>query len=235
MTGKTFVVIPTYCEANNISLLLETLHDIFTKNQIDYCIVIVDDNSSDGTVDFVHKFNTQYNNTILIEREGKLGLGSATREGMKTALASHQCQRIITMDADFSHNPLDIPRLIAHGGDLVIGSRYVTGGKIYGWKLHRKLISWGANTFCRLFLKTEVKDNTANFRLYSASCAEASLEAKGRDFEWIVSALITVKKKGFKAHEIPVTFINRKLGASKLSLHHLIRWLGFLFTAPKQN
>lgn len=154
---------------------------------------------------------------------------------MGKALSYPSCQAIVTMDADFSHDPKDVPRLVAEGHEVVIGSRYVAGGKIEGWKRHRKLFCWGANLFCRSMLRTGVWDNTTNFRYYSRDDTEAVLKAEGRDFEWVISALVAAKRGGFQAREIPVTFIDRENGVSKLGSRQITRWICFLLKSVFQK
>lgn len=228
MKTRVCIVTPTFQEAQNIVPLVEELYSISKQTGLSLGVIVVDDNSPDGTANLVRGLCSRYENIELIQRQSKSGLGSAVRDGMARALSSSDCQAIVTMDADFSHDPKDIPRLIEAGGDLVVGSRYVRGGKIKGWGLGRKMISWGANTACHIMLKTGVRDNTANFRLYSRDCALACLGVAEGDFEWIVSSLVLARKRGFRAREIPVTFVNRKKGESKLRLRHIFRWFKFL-------
>jgi dolichol-phosphate mannosyltransferase len=229
MNATICVVIPTYQEVDNIGPLISQLKTISRERKLELGVIVIDDNSPDGTAAVVQEFSGNDENVILIQRQEKSGLGSATSTGIKKALSFPSCQAIITMDSDFSHDPKDIPRLITEGAELVVGSRYVTGGKIEGWSIYRNMISLVANTTCRFFLRTGVHDNTANFRYYSRRCAEACLDARGHDFEWIISVLLKAKKQGFKAHEVPVKFVNRKQGKSKLQPGHILRWSRFLF------
>ena len=211
---KPYIVIPTYQEAENIDKLLNELSN--------YTVIIVDDSSPDGTAEIARK----YNNTVVISRPSKLGLGSAVRDGIRKALADPECTCIVTMDSDYSHDPKDVVRLV--GADCVIGSRYALGGKIIGWNTYRKLTSRVANLVCRVLLRTGVTDNTTNFRAYSRKCAETLLLVEGKNYEWPVLCLATIRRHGFKAHEIPVTFVNRRNGDSKLSSKHILKWLGFV-------
>lgn len=212
---KTCVVIPTLNEAENISTLLNSLTD--------YKVIVVDDNSPDGTAAIAEKAGA-----TVIRRPAKMGLGSAVREGVRKALEDKECTHIITMDADFSHDPKDVCRLLNTDKSFVIASRYVFGGKIVGWSASRRLTSKIANLICRTLLRTNTNDNTTNFRLYSRECAEVLLTVEGQNYEWPVLCLVAVKKAGFTAYEVPVTFINRQNGDSKLDSKHILRWLGLI-------
>jgi dolichol-phosphate mannosyltransferase len=192
--------------------------------------VIVDDNSPDGTADIAAKLNRIYGNIVVRRRGRKQGLGTALVEGLKTALAMDDVDRIVTLDGDFSHNPIEIPHLLSasQGAGLVQGSRYVQSGSIGGWSLTRRLTSHVANIFCRLFLGTGVHDCTGNFRVYSRECAQAIVRhTRGKGFEWVVEAAFAAKKCGFVLKEVPIGFTDRKNGSTKLKAIEIVNWAFF--------
>lgn len=214
---KTIIVIPTYNEAENIEKLIKK---IFSLNIPDLEILIVDDNSPDGTADIVTKLQTPINRLHLIKRRGKLGLGSAYIAGFKEALKLN-ADYIFEMDADFSHDPDDLPRLLqaAQNADLVIGSRKIMGGKIIGWGFTRKLMSNGAMWFSRILLGLKSRDVTAGFRCFRREVLlKIKLDEIGSNgYAFQEELLYRTEKFGFKVAEVPVTFIDRQEGKSKLS------------------
>ena len=165
--NNVVVIIPTYNESKNISILL----DLLVNLSID--ILIVDDNSPDGTARIVQNFSDNHKSINLIERPKKLGLGSAYRDGFKWALEQGY-KHCIEMDGDFSHTIVDLQNLIKFKDefDLVIGSRYIKGGKTEGWSNGRKLLSMTANKAAKILLGTKVNDMTSGFRIYSKECLE---------------------------------------------------------------
>ncbi|HBU06616.1 MAG TPA: dolichyl-phosphate beta-D-mannosyltransferase, partial [Candidatus Magasanikbacteria bacterium] len=208
------IVIPTYNEAKNIAKLV---NKIFGLNIPGLEIMVVDDNSPDGTGKIVEKLNLPIH---LINRSGKLGLGSAYIAGFKEAI-KQQADYIFEMDADFSHDPDDIPKILqaTDNADLVIGSRKITGGKIIGWGWLRKFMSNGAMWFSRLLLGLQAKDVTAGFRCFRRQVLEKieldKIKSNGYAFQ--EELLYKTQKLGFIIKEIPVTFIDREEGKSKLS------------------
>jgi dolichol-phosphate mannosyltransferase len=136
----------------------------------------------------------------------------------------------VTLDADLSHNPVDIPRLLeaSSEADLVQGSRYVAKGRISNWGFKRRLTSRVANVICILLLRTTVRDSTGNFRVYSRRCAEVLINrTKGKGFEWVVEAMSVARGAGFSVREIPITFTNRKAGKTKLKIREITEWASF--------
>ncbi len=216
---KTFVVIPTYNEKENI---VELINDIFLLAIEDLNIIVVDDNSPDKTAEAVVQLQAVYPGKLyLIKRYNKLGIGSAYIAGFKKAL-SLDAKLIMEMDADFSHDPKDIPRLIEaceSGFDLAIGSRKITDGKIVGWNFKRKLMSNGAMFISRLFLRLKTKDVTAGFRCFRRHVLEKinidTIKSNGYAFQ--EELLYRTEKLGFNIKEIPVIFADRRVGQSKLS------------------
>ena len=208
------VIIPTYNESKNISILL----DLLVNLSID--ILIVDDNSPDGTARIVQNFSDNYKSVNLIERPKKLGLGSAYRDGFKWAIEQGY-KHCIEMDGDFSHTIIDLQNLIKFKDefDLVIGSRYIEGGKTEGWSNSRKLLSMTANKAAKVLLGTKINDMTSGFRIYSKECLEDinyfSTTSNGYSFQIEMTYLSYLKNKSIK--EIPITFHERNLGDSKMS------------------
>ncbi len=225
---KTTIVIPTYNEKENIELLLTA---IFNLTIPELSIIIIDDNSPDGTATCVKRI--QVNHPIsLIERKEKLGLGSAYIIGFKQALTDG-ADIIIEMDADFSHDPKDLPRLIQaiENSDIGIGSRKIAGGQIIGWNMRRHIMSNGAMTISRLFLGLKTHDITAGFRVYRRYVLEQiSLDKiKNNGYAFQEEILWRVEKHGFRVLEIPVTFADREHGKSKLSKKDILEFFLFIF------
>lgn len=224
-----YIILPTYNEKENI---LDLLKAIFSLPIADLKVLVIDDNSPDGTAEIVKQMQPQYN-LGLIERPGKLGLGSAYVMGFKKALAEG-AKFIMEMDADFSHQPSDIPRLLAavEGGvDLAIGSRRVRGGKIIGWNWWRLFMSWGAMTFSRFVLGLKTKDVTAGFRCYRREILEQIPlnEIKSNGYSFQEEMLFLVEKSGAKIEEVPVVFNDRQKGKSKLSKKDIIDFFLIVF------
>lgn len=213
---KTVIVIPTYNESENIERLIRS---IFALRIPGLEILVVDDASPDGTARIVQKLQDTFD-IHLLQREGKLGIGSAYIAGFKKAL-SLGADLIFEMDADFSHDPHDLPQMIqkAKDADLVIGSRKIKGGNIIGWGLTRKLMSNGAMWFSRTILSLKTKDVTAGFRCFRRSVLETlnldAIHSNGYAFQ--EELLYKTEQAGFSVAEIPVTFVDRQEGKSKLS------------------
>ncbi len=186
-------------------------------------ILFVDDNSPDGTAAIIRELMAQFPNRIFLEeRQGKLGLGTAYIHGFKWSL-KQQYDYIFEMDCDFSHNPLDLPRLLEactqKGADLSIGSRYTKGGKVQNWPMGRILMSYFASVYVRMILFIGIADTTAGFMCYSNKVLKAidldNIHFKGYAFQ--IEMKYAAKRKGFKIIEVPITFIDRQFGESKMS------------------
>lgn len=222
------IVIPTYNEALNIENLLK---EILSLPLPDLITIIVDDNSPDGTAviaERVKKRNAEWFNSIfVIKRLKKMGLGSAYVAGFKKALELG-ADYIFEMDADFSHNPQDIPTMVekAQNFDLVIGSRKIKGGKVIGWNWYRKLMSAGAMFVSRLLLRLKPKDVTAGFRCYTRRVLQKInlSEIKSNGYAFQEEMLYRVQNLGFRITEVPVIFRDRRLGRSKLSKKDIIEF-----------
>jgi len=208
---KLSIAIPTYNEKENIPVLVKKISSIFKQNKIDGEIIIVDDNSPDGTGKSAEKLKKEYKNVKVIHRKGKLGLSSAVLDGFKIA----EGDVLGVMDADLSHPPEIIPKMfdaIKEGYDFVIGSRYTKGGKIQGWTFYRKFISRGATLLAKPF--TKVKDPMSGFLMIRKECLKGkNFNPKG--FKICLEFLVKAKYKNVK--EVPITFTDRAKGKSKAS------------------
>ncbi|MFX0103835.1 MAG: polyprenol monophosphomannose synthase, partial [Candidatus Hodarchaeota archaeon] len=231
---KVAFVLPTYNERENIHLLIPVLEDMMEKNHIDGHIVIVDDNSKDGTAKVAIQFAKAYQNIMVIERPGKMGLGSAYRLGFKHALSLEK-DVVFMMDADLSHRPSYIPDFLKtmkkYNSGLVIGSRYVEKGATKGWPMRRKLVSHGANFLGKLIIGSyEVSDMTSGFRAFKAETLDKinynQLTSNG--YAFIGELLYKTKAAKYRIKEIPIVFHERELGKSKLGIDEVKGFIIFL-------
>jgi dolichol-phosphate mannosyltransferase len=218
-SSDSIVIIPTYNERENIENIIRA---VFGLEKV-FHILVIEDGSPDGTADIVKKLQNEFPERLfMIERKGKLGLGTAYITGFKWALA-HSYEYIFEMDADFSHNPLDLPRLYkacaVDGGDVAIGSRYISGVNVVNWPMGRVLMSYFASKYVRLITGIPVQDTTAGFKCYRRRVLETidldGIRFKGYAFQ--IEMKFTAYKCGFKIIEVPVIFINRELGTSKMN------------------
>lgn len=212
------VILPTYCEAENIESLMREIEEL----KLDLMIVVIDDSSPDDTANIAKKLQKKYGNVHLISRPEKLGLGTAITAGFRHMLKLEKVPDfIVTMDADYSHNPRDISRLVGvakRGCDLAIGSRYVRGGRVVGWNLRRRLISRFANLVAGVTVGTKLHDCTSGFRCYSQRYIKEVLPTlHSQTYEIQIETVKQARLKGFGIKEIPITFVNRKRGKSKLT------------------
>jgi dolichol-phosphate mannosyltransferase len=217
------VILPTYCEAENIEKLVCSIEDL----NLDLRIVVVDDSSPDKTADVIKRLAQKCKNVTLLSRPSKLGLGTAIRDGFWHIMSfEKQPEYIITMDADFSHNPKDIPRLLQYaqsGYDLVIGSRYCRGGKTKGWTLNRQIISNVANKITKALIRLPVNDFTSGFRCYSKRYVQKVLPSlHSQTYEIQIETLRQARIHNAKVAEAPITFENRKKGKSKLTGNEIL-------------
>lgn len=217
--GDVLVIIPTYNEIENISRIVEKV--VGYPDNFD--VLVIDDNSPDGTAEAVEKLMTQYPGRVFLEkRVGKLGLGTAYIHGFKWAL-QRDYGYVIEMDADFSHNPDDLTRLYHNskdkGFDITVGSRYITGVNVVNWPMGRVLMSYFASAYVRFITRMKLRDATAGFVCYRRRVLESldldKIEFKGYAFQ--IEMKFKAHSKGFKISEIPIIFINRQLGTSKMN------------------
>ena len=226
------VMLPTYNEAENIESLIKEIEEL----RLDLLIAVVDDSSPDGTAEVIKKLQKKYSNIHLISRPEKLGLGTAITTGFQwMTRLKRQPDHIITMDADYSHNPEDIPRLInvaKRGYDLVIGSRYCQGGRILGSNFRRRLISRLANFIAAATISMIVHDYTSGFRCYSKDYVKTVLpNLHSETYEIQIETLKQARLRGFGIEEIPITFVNRKRGKSKLTATEAHAFLTYIMRA----
>ncbi len=219
---KTAVIVPTYNESDNITPLVTEIRNTGVAHHI----IVVDDNSPDGTGQLADELARRWPEVSVIHRPGKMGLGTAYIAGFKRAL-SLGAERIVTMDADFSHHPRYLPDLVAKSAvdDLVIGSRYVDGGGTLYCGFDRKFLSRGANTFARLALGLQARDCTAGFRCYHRQVLESidldSIFSNGYSF--LIELLYKCQRRGYRIGEVPIIFENRQRGTSKISRNEIIK------------
>ena len=226
---RVATIIPTYNERKNIMILVPEILEVFKKEAIDGRVIIVDDASPDGTGRAAKKLAKNSDRVFILQRPKKMGIGSAYKDGFKYAL-SKGCVDTIEMDADLSHNPAYIPEFtkkLREGYDLIIGSRYVPGGRIPKWSLFRRLVSNFTNTASRFFLGLIPSDVTSGYRAYSYNALRkidfSSVKADGYAFQ--VEMVVRCQRAGLKICEIPIAFVDREKGESKLSIKEM--WIFF--------
>lgn len=213
------VIIPTYNEKENIENIIRAVFNL----PIDFHILVIDDGSPDGTADIVKRLQGEFTEQLhMVQRKGKLGLGTAYIAGFKWAI-EHKYDYIFEMDADFSHNPNDLLKLYdacsTQGADLAIGSRYVSGVNVVNWPMGRVLMSYFASKYVRTVLGVKIADTTAGFVCYRRQVLETleldKIQFKGYAFQ--IEMKYTAYKCGFTIKEVPIIFVNRELGTSKMS------------------
>lgn len=215
---SNIVIIPTYREKENIEAIIKAISDL----PVSFDILIIDDNSPDGTANIVKSLQQSFKNLHLIERPGKLGLGTAYIAGFEWAL-NRNYKYIYEMDADFSHDPRDLVRLYnaceIDGADLAIGSRYISGVNVVNWPLSRVLMSYMASIYVRIITGMRIMDTTAGFKCYRKEVLEnikpGHIKSVGYGFQ--IEMKFTAWKMGYKIVEVPIIFTDRKLGASKMT------------------
>lgn len=217
--SDSIVIIPTYDEKDNVEKMTRTVLSLPKE----FDILFIDDNSPDGTADIIRDLQKEFPNRIFLEeRQGKLGLGTAYIHGFKWSI-QQDYPYIFEMDCDFSHNPDDLMRLYDsvsnQGADVAVGSRYCKGGKVKNWPINRILMSYFASVYVRLILWIGIKDTTAGFKCYKKEVLEKinldGVTFKGYAFQ--ICMKYAALKHGFKVNEVPITFIDRVYGESKMS------------------
>tara|TARA_Y100000817_G_scaffold168337_1_gene131564 strand:+ start:1136 stop:1849 length:714 start_codon:yes stop_codon:yes gene_type:complete len=223
---KTLIISPTYNEKKNIQSLVKKV----LKPNKNYDLLIIDDNSPDGTSDMVQELQKDYDNLYLEKREKKAGLGTAYIFGFKWALKRNY-EAIVQIDADLSHDPADIPRLISNldNYQLVIGSRYIKGVSVVNWPIRRLIISYGANLYSSIITGMPIKDCTGGFKAWRREVLESinlnKIRSQGYSFQIEMNFRAWIKK--FKIHEEPIIFVDRTIGESKMSkkIMHEAIWM----------
>ena len=217
--NNTLVVIPTYNEIENIHGIIQAVLDLDMDG---VNLLVADDNSPDGTGEMADRMSAAHPGKVhVLHRKEKAGLGKAYLDGFAWGL-KHGFEILCEMDADFSHDPKDLPCLVGavrNGADLAIGSRRVKGGRVIGWGPHRHLMSWSANALSRLALRLKTKDVTAGFRAYGKRSVKLLLEAdiQSDGYAFQEETLFLIERSGHEVKEIPVTFRDRAAGVSKLT------------------
>ena len=219
--SDSIVIIPTYNEKENIEAIIRA---VIGRQEHDFDILVIDDGSPDGTADIVKRLMADAfaDRLHIVERSGKLGLGTAYIAGFRWAL-EHGYDYIFEMDADFSHDPADLPRLYKacaeEGYDVSVGSRYITGVNVVNWPIGRVLMSYYASAYVRTVLGIKLRDTTAGFVCYRRRVLETidldAIRFKGYAFQ--IEMKFTAHTLGYKVKEVPVIFVNRELGTSKMS------------------
>jgi dolichol-phosphate mannosyltransferase len=216
MTKKTLVIIPTYNEKKNAPLMIQEIFKLYPDIQL----LMIDDGSPDGTGAIIKKMTEEFSGLHLVERTGKLGLGTAYIKGFKWALA-HDFDQVVTMDCDFSHDPASIKEFIQalETYDLAIGSRYIGGIRIMNWPMKRLLLSYFASLYARIITGSPFSDATGGFNAYTAKALKAlkldSVFSIGYAFQ--IELKYKIWAKGFPHTEVPITFYERTEGVSKMS------------------
>ncbi len=215
-TGRVIVIMPTFNERENLAGMAAR---VLTANP-DADLLVVDDNSPDGTGELADKLAAGDTRIHVLHRAGKAGLGAAYIAGFRWALEQGY-GAMVEMDADGSHRPEDLPRLLAAlaGADLVLGSRWVPGGKVVNWPKSREVLSRGGNTYARLMLGLSLRDSTGGYRVYRASTLRSigldEIQSQGYCFQ--VDLALRAVRNGLTVTEVPITFVERELGVSKMS------------------
>ncbi|MBO7467493.1 MAG: polyprenol monophosphomannose synthase [Bacteroidaceae bacterium] len=243
-TSDSIVIIPTYNEKENIENIIRAVFGLEKA----FHILVIEDGSPDGTADIVRRLQEEFPERLfMVERSGKQGLGTAYICGFKWGL-EHGYDYIFEMDADFSHNPNDLPRLYSacadEGFDLAIGSRYVSGVNVVNWPMSRVLMSYYASRYVQLITRIPIRDTTAGFKCYKRRVLETinldEIRFKGYAFQ--IEMKYTTWKCGFRIKEVPVVFVNRELGTSKMNSSIFgeavfgvlrLRWDGWFKKYPK--
>ena len=217
---ERLIIIPTYNEKENVENIIRAVMSL----PLGFHVLIIDDGSPDGTADIVKRLQaeTYKDSLFLIERAGKLGLGTAYITGFKWAI-EHEYDYVFEMDADFSHNPQDLLKLYDacanEGADVAVGSRYITGVNVVNWPMGRVLMSYCASIYVRTVLGVDIRDTTAGFVCYRRQVLETieldKIRFKGYAFQ--IEMKFTAHQCGFTIREVPIIFINRVLGTSKMS------------------
>jgi dolichol-phosphate mannosyltransferase len=209
------ICLPTYNERENLEAMLRALAPL------DVNVLVVDDNSPDGTGEIADRLAAELDFVSVLHRERKEGLGPAYLAGFRRALADG-ADFVLEMDCDFSHNPADVPRLIdacRQGADLALGSRYVPGGGTANWGLGRRIVSWGGSFYARVLLGVRVRDLTGGFKCYRRRVLETidldDIHSKGYAFQ--IEGTYRTIRKGFRVVEVPIRFVDRTEGTSKMS------------------
>ena len=214
---RAVVCLPTYNERANLEPMVTALLE---RLEPDDCVLVIDDGSPDGTGELADRLAAEHDRVVVLHRERKEGLGPAYLAGFRRALADG-AELVLEMDCDFSHDPDDVPRLIAAaaGADLVLGSRYIGGGRVENWNLARRFVSRAGSFYAQSLLRTPVCDLTGGFKCYRREVLERidldAVSARGYAFQ--IETTYRAIRAGFRVVEVPITFVDREVGSSKMS------------------
>lgn len=226
-SDKYSVILPTYNEKENLPIITYLIMEMAEEHKLDLEIVIVDDNSPDGTGDVADQLARIYQDKIIVhKRPGKLGLGSAYIDGLNDCRGNY----VILMDADFSHHPKYIPKLIRRmewtGAEIVTGTRYIENAGVYGWDLKRKLTSRCANFLAKTAMGSDCSDLTGSFRLYTKEAISAIMpQIISRGYAFQMEIVMRAQALGYKIEEVPIVFVDRIFGESKLGSNEIVMYL----------
>jgi dolichol-phosphate mannosyltransferase len=228
------LILPTFCEVSNIEKLITDIENL----NLDVRLLVIDDSSPDRTADAVRGLQKKYRNILLLVRSKKSGLGTAITDGFKVFLSlKNPPSYIVTMDADYSHNPKDVPRAIStakEGKGLAIGSRYCKGGGVANWSMFRRLLSRVANILAYLQVRARIHDYTSGLRCYSTRLVKEMVpDLHSQTYEIQIETIRQACKRGFDVREFPMTFVNRKNGKSKLSANEIKGFTSYIFRIKK--
>jgi dolichol-phosphate mannosyltransferase len=225
------IILPTYCEVGNIGKLVGEIENL----DLDLSILVIDDSSPDGTADVVRRLQRKYGNILTFVRPGKFGLGTAITDGFKIFLSlKNPPQYIVTMDADYSHTPKDVSRVVAaakEGKGLAIGSRYCKGGRIENWSLLRLVTSHVANLIASILVKAKIHDYTSGLRCYSTKLVGSMVgDLHSETYEIQIETIRQAHLRKFRITEVPIVFRNRKKGKSKLTVNEIKQFVSYVLT-----
>jgi dolichol-phosphate mannosyltransferase len=225
------IILPTYCEVGNIGKLVDEIENL----DLNLSILVIDDSSPDGTADIVRALQKKCGNILAFVRPGKFGLGTAITDGFKIFLSLKKPpQYIVTMDADYSHNPKDVPRVVAAakvGKGLAIGSRYCRGGGIENWSFFRLVTSHVANLVASILVKAKIHDYTSGLRCYSTKLVRSMVgDLHSETYEIQIETIRQAHLRKFRITEVPIVFRSRKKGKSKLTVNEIKQFISYVLT-----
>ena len=236
VNSEVGVILPTYSEAENIANLIYEIENL----PLNTSIMVIDDSSPDRTAEIVKNLQKKYGNILLCIRPNKNGLGTAITDGFKIFLSLKFSPKfIVTMDADYSHDPKAVPQLLSKmqsGCGIVIGSRYCRGGKIAGWPSTRKIISRTANVVTKFLIGLKLRDCTSGFRCYSTRFLKVAIgNLHSQTYEIQIETVRQALSRGFSVKETPISFVNRKRGKSKLTLAEVKSYISYILKAATRG
>src|SRR3990172_6288382 len=229
LKSEVGIILPTYCEADNITKLIDEIESL----DFNTSILLIDDSSPDGTADLVRNLQSKYNNILIFVRPRKSGLGTAITDGFKVFLSlKNPPDYVVTMDADYSHSPQDVPRLVfaaKEANGLVIGSRYCSGGGVLNWGILRLATSRVANLISSVMVNAGIHDYTSGLRCYSTNLVRNIVDdLHSETYEIQIETIRQACRKGFDVREVPMTFMNRKKGKPKLTNKEIREFLSYV-------